>query len=226
MEQAALQHPYPMIRHSNGRLAYGGDQSAAQNKTMRRCGCGVVGGADLLLYLHRWRAGCRTEVFSDTDGPAIPQEQYGPLIEELRRRYFPILYPFGKDGVTLAMGMNRYFRKYGIRLRARWNAGKRSLWTNMERMLREDIPVILSIGPNFPLFWQKHKLAMYRHTPDGYRPANATNSHFLMVTGMEGKWLRVSSWGQEYYIDRDEYCEYVRKHSCWLFSNILSVKSI
>lgn len=226
MKKTGLQHPYLTIRQPDGRLAYGGDQSVAQDKVMRRCGCGVVGGADLLLYLHRWHADCRTAALSGADGEVIPQEWYEALLQRLRRRYFPILYPFGKDGVTLAMGMNRYFRKYGIPLRARWNGGRRSLWSNLERMLNEDIPVILSIGPNFPLFWQKHKLTLYRRAPEGFRPASAANSHFLMVTGVEDKWLQVSSWGQAYYLDRDEYCDYVRRNSCWLFSNILSVKRI
>ncbi|MBR5390497.1 MAG: hypothetical protein IK141_04260 [Clostridia bacterium] len=44
MKKTRLQHPYLTIRQPDGRLAYGGDQSVAQDKVMRRCGCGVVGG--------------------------------------------------------------------------------------------------------------------------------------------------------------------------------------
>ncbi|MFQ7549242.1 MAG: hypothetical protein ACLRMZ_01540 [Blautia marasmi] len=42
---------------------------------------------------------------------------------------------------------------------------------------------------------------------------------------MDETWMRVSSWGKEYYINRQEYYNYVRKHSSFLISNICYIKS-
>ena len=45
---------YPYISVSDGGLkSYGGDQGKSENATMRRCGCGVIAAADVLLYLSR-----------------------------------------------------------------------------------------------------------------------------------------------------------------------------
>ena len=43
----------------------------------------------------------------------------------------------------------------------------------------------------------------------------------MTVTGMDEDWLCVSSWGNRYYISREEYRRYVRRHSSYLFSNIV-----
>lgn len=225
MERRMLKDPYIRLVRSNGTLAYGGDQGASDNKAMQRCGCGVVGCVDLLLYLQRWREGADVSFLRDVARDRLPMEEYQRLAQEMRKKYFFLVYPFGKDGVTMAMGLNRIFRKNGVPLRARWNWGKRSLWTNMDRMLEENIPVILSIGPNFPLFWQKHRLNLYYEDASGaLHPAAATNSHFLTVTAADEERLTVSSWGGKYVILKKEYCDFVKQHSCWLFSNILSIR--
>ena len=227
MERRALKNPYLHILRSNGLSAYGGDQGASDDKVMQRCGCGVVGCVDLLLYLQRWKEGIDMPFLRDVARDRLPMEEYQRLAQELRKKYFFLVYPFGKDGVTMALGLNRIFRKNGVPLRARWNLGKRSLWSNLERMLGEDIPVILSIGPNFPLFWQKHRLNLYYQDASGaLHPAAATNSHFLMVTAIDGDRLTVSSWGAKYVILRQEYCDFVSRRSCWLFSNILWVRKV
>lgn len=48
-----------------------------------------------------------------------------------------------------------------------WGAQSGSLFENIELMLESDIPVILAVGPNFPLFWQKNNLPFYRRESDG-----------------------------------------------------------
>lgn len=92
-------------------------------------------------------------------------------------------------------------------------------------MLREDIPVILSIGPNFPLLWQKKELTLHIQTNEGsFYPGPATHAHYVTVTGMDDTWLQISSWGRKYFINRNEYLQYVKAHSARLVSNILYVK--
>lgn len=226
MTPQALKNPYISLRRANGAPSYGGDQGASEDKAMRRCGCGVVGGTDLLLYLQQWRPGFDVPFLREIGYSGLPMGEYQRLADELRRKYFFIVYPFGKDGITLAMGLNRIFRQNRIPLRARWNMRQTSLWAHMERMLADDLPVILSIGPNFPKLWKNHRVNLYTQDQTGIlHVAAAANSHFLTVTGMDEQRLYVSSWGGKYVILREEYCEYVKKHSCWLFSNIVALRA-
>ena len=101
----------------------------------------------------------------------------------------------------------------------------------IEKMLENDIPVILAIGNNFPLVWGKKKLNLY--VPDTkkkdqgekvYKKQQGVNGHFVVVTSIEDNCLTVSSWGRKYYINVDEYNRYVSKHSIHLYSNILVIK--
>ena len=92
-------------------------------------------------------------------------------------------------------------------------------------MLERDLPVVISVGPNLPLIWQRHKLRFYIKTPSGsYLPGPQTLAHYVTVTGMDEEWLRVSSWGRMYYINRREYLLYVKEHSAKLVSNILVIR--
>ena len=92
-------------------------------------------------------------------------------------------------------------------------------------MLSADLPVILAVGPNFPAVWMKERLRFFVKSKNGvFRPGTATKSHYVTVTGMDEDWLRISSWGSEYYISRREYEDYVHRHSNPLFSNILYIK--
>jgi hypothetical protein len=66
----------------------------------------------------------------------------------------------------------------------------------MEKMLKADLPVILSVGPNLPRFWRRRKLTFYRKTPEGaYVPAAYVRAHFVTATGLDGTWVRIASWG-------------------------------
>ena len=74
------------------------------------------------------------------------------------------------------------------------------------------------IGGKFP----KHKLGLYQG--EGHREAGATRAHYVTVTGVDGEWMTVSSWGQVYDIRREEFDRYRYRHSCGLYSNIVKVQ--
>ena len=57
-----------------------------------------------------------------------------------------------------------------------------------------------------------------------YVPSSSAIAHYVTATGCDGDWLRISSWGSEYYIKRSEYDDYVRRHSASLVSNILMLR--
>lgn len=216
-----LQHPYIGVQNGEN-VSYGGSQMFAEDKVMRECGCGIVGALDTLLYLGKNRPGCSVD-FLPWDGSPIPQERYVALLQKLRRSYLPLSYPFGMNGLTLSAGLNRLFRRQCIPLHARWLVKKTELWLRMDQMLSRDIPVILSAGPNFPLLLsKKNKVAFCRRDSSGVLyPVTATNAHYVTVTGREGNWLRISSWGREYYLDKNTFTEYVEQHSSYIVSNIL-----
>ena len=92
-------------------------------------------------------------------------------------------------------------------------------------MLRQDIPVIMSVGPNFPQIWGKRRVRFYVQSgPDGFTPAAGARQHYFTVTGMDENWLRISSWGRLYYLNRREFEEYVHQYSTGFASNILLVE--
>ena len=225
--QYELGRPYVSVSYAAGE-SYGGSQLLLPGRTEQAVGCGVVAALDLLLYLAR--AHGYSVQLGGADVPrgeeAIPAADYARLAREVRRRYIPLIPGSGAGGFTLAAGLNRCFRANGLPYRAIWGVPYGRLWDEIGAMLAQDIPVDLSVGPNFPRLWQRHALRLYRDEDGAARTpsADAARAHYVTVTGMDGGWLRVSSWGRAYEIRRDEYLAYVRAHSARLFSNILLIR--
>lgn len=212
-----LLHPYPRVQNGDA-LSYGGNQMLAAGKNMQQCGCGVVAAMDLLLYLKRYHS----SETAKTAPPPLPLADYNERLERLNRRYFPLIPHFGINGLFLVAGINRLLKEEGLPYQARWVVSQGRLWERAESMLRRDLPVVLAIGPNFPAVWQKNRLDFYRRAADGsYHKVTATAAHYVTITGIDDVWLRISSWGVAYYINRSEYDSYVRRHSTYLFSNIV-----
>ena len=91
------------------------------------------------------------------------------------------------------------------------------------RAADRDVPVILSIGRNFPRVWRNAETAFY--TPGRKRPpACSTNAHFVTVTAMDEGYLTVSSWGHPYRLSREEFDAYRREASASLLCTILDVR--
>ena len=220
-----IKHNYISVA-AGARRSFGGSQMLSVSKTMREVGCGVIAALDLLLYLSRTRDDCRCAFFADaaSDG-CIDEREYDELALELSRRFFPIIPKLGVNGIMLAGGLNHFFRRYALPLRASWGMGSRRLYEEISDMLAQDFPVILSVGPDFPLVWQKHELNFYAKRPDGTLfPACRIKAHYVTVTGIDEQRLQISSWGREYYIDREEYWDYIRRHSGSIVSNIVKIR--
>lgn len=207
-----LKRSFPRVRKDD-RISYGGNQMWAQKALIRDVGCGPVAAMDLLRYLG---GECQTP---------LPLAEYNRELEELCRRYFPLIPYSGINGITLAIGVNRLFRLRKLPFHAVWAFSGDRLWDRAAEMLSQDLPVILSIGPNFPLVWRKDRLPFYVRRHDGSMiPVSSAKSHYVSVTGLDEDWARISSWGREFYLSQREYDDFVRKHSTSLFSNILYIK--
>lgn len=223
---AYLDHPYTTVR-GNDAVTYGGNQKQAKRELTRKCGCGVIAAADLLLYLCKTRPDYPNALLGYEIGEdPVPLEAYDRLTEQLRRNYFPLIPGSGLNVYVLAAGMNRCFKSLGIPLRASWGVPGKYLWRAIHRMLDDDLPVILAIGLSFPFIWAKEKLSFYTQLEAEYRRSGGAKSHFVTITGMDERYLRISSWGREYYILREELAEYITKQSNSFLSNILYIKKI
>lgn len=220
-----LRQPYISVSIESTQ-SYGGSQSFSDSELMRKSGCGVVAALDWLLYLQRRRPRHTVSFLPQTGIEPIEKSLYVSLLKTLSRRYLPILSPSGINGLQLAAGMNLLFLREHLPYRAVWRMGRDKLWTGIREMLENDYPVILSVGPNFPrLLSGKEKTALYVKDSIGTPIRNASvNSHYMMVTALEGQWLRISSWGKEYWLSVPEYEEYIQKHSNYVFSNILYIQ--
>lgn len=220
-----LQHPYISVALSSG-TSFGGGQQYSKDAMIRRCGCGVIAAADALLYLSRWHSYGAVDYFAGLlkDKP-VPLSAYDRCIRDLSRRYFPMIPYAGINGVMLMAGIQLFFRRHGMPYTARWCILSGPMWTRIEEMLRADIPVIMSVGPNFPLIWGDRRVRFYVQSPDGqYRPVSGARAHYFTVTGMDSEWLQISSWGRCYYLRRRDFADYVRQHSTSIASNILWIE--
>lgn len=220
----ALQHTYPGIV-KDGRVSFGGSQRWLAGTTLQHCGCGLVAALDLVRYLHLYAGADCSGIFAGIDEtPSLPLPLYNLCAQRMRRSYVPIVYPIGTSGFALAAGLNRCFRQYQLPYTAGWGAKNEALWQEIAAMLQQDLPVILSVGNRFPRFWKKSGVALYRPAGGTIREAARARAHFVTVVGMDGKWLRVSSWGREYYLSKEEFLHYRKEESLGLLCNIVLIR--
>lgn len=203
-------------------LSYGGNQLWAYSAAIRRCGCGPVAALDTALYLLRAHGG-KGRLLSALPGEGpIPLAVYNELLGRLCKSHFPLIPPFGINPAVLALGMNRLFSSERIPFTAHVIPATDKTREKIQTCLQADSPALLVIGQNFPFVWQKNRLTFYRRRPDEtYAAASGAKAHFVAVTGMEEDWLRISSWGIEYYVNYIEYVRYVREYSARVISGLI-----
>ena len=220
-----LKHPYISVALSSGE-SFGGGQQFSKDSMIRRCGCGVIAAADALLYLSRWHSHGAVDYFAGLlENKPIPLSVYDNCIQNLNRSYFPMIPYAGINGVMLMAGMELFFQRHGMPYTACWCFAPGKVWGRIEEMLRADIPVIMSVGPNFPLIWGNRRVRFFVRSPVGnYIPASGARAHYFTVTGLDEDWLSISSWGRPYYLRREEFEEYVWRYSLGFTSNVLLIK--
>lgn len=216
-----LAHPYPSVGGLEEVPSCGGNQRLLRSPTLRKCGCGVVAGLDLARYIYLNHSDMPSDFFR-----GMPRhQQMSPLLYDICARrmqvhFLPVIPPIGTNGPALSLGLNRYFRQYGIPLTAHWGVAPEKLWYAAAEQLAQDLPVILSIGRPFPKFWSEKKVALYRNE----RVACRTNAHFVTILALDDTWAWVSSWGRMYAIRRSEFDRYRQKESNGLLCNLLVLR--
>lgn len=169
MKAGKLNEPYIAIM-KDGKLSYGGNQEWWKGGSMSGYGCGTIAATDMLLYLDLHKDYCKGKEFQEEEkgNGILDAEVYEKCVETMRKKYFPIIPGLGIPGWLLGIEVNRYFIKNRIPLKGAFGVRSRNIPNRIKAMLAHDIPVILAIGPNFPIPLREHKLAFYNKTEEGY----------------------------------------------------------
>ena len=208
----------------NGRASYGGSQKFSKNKIIQSSGCGLIAACDLFWYMHRYHHSCNCDLFTPYPlSGSLEIEDYDKILNSLRP-YFPLIPNYGISVFMLTLGINAFFIKHAYPYRAFWGISGNRMWRRIEDMLSQNIPVIISVGPNLSLNRQKYKADMYTRRNDGdFLRSAKVCAHYMTLTALDDEWLTVSSWGRKYFIKRSDYSIYVKHHSSSMFSNIVYI---
>ena len=178
--------------------------------------------------------------------PSLSKENYDFIsycgyVQLIKDSNFPIIPYIGVNGIEIANGINNI--SLG-QLNAKWRFGSsvsNDFYNEICKMLKSDIPVTLSIGPfSSGVYFYKcietnNGIIPYEYVIDYNEYIESpgkpyiikpmlVNSHYVTVTGAYRDlqtrkiWLRISSWGEEYYIDYNNYSTQID-----IFTNILCV---
>lgn len=229
-----LNKNYIRIKNMNT-ISYGGNQSWCKTRKLQKAGCGVIALADITIYLAEQNPGMMTDAIRKINKPngLYNKNDYLEYVRWFYKHYVVYLMHNGMTGISLMNTLNRYFIVNDIGLRARWKLflSDDAMMKEIKHMIKRNRPVILSVGPNTPNVFGKEGVNLYV-AKEG-RLLNSmkkdVKKHFVVVTGIEeicGKdYLVVSSWGKEYYINYEEYRDYVNHLGGRMTSSILSIKS-
>lgn len=194
------------------------------------------------------RAGEMLDVYGN-----IHKEKYMAFVEEIRDQYAMIFGSSGTFAWQLSHAINCYCRDNGINKKAHFEVGisPLNLLKAMEKMLDNNQPIILMIGQSWPVvlskvrktgipfFKQKRCINIGKSDPKAayaeYKIAEKNvYGHFVVVTGIlideHPKWasqsimLRISSWGEEYYISYAHYCQFIKHSSQPWLNGIISIE--
>ena len=196
-------------------------------------GCGTIATADFILYLtlqNQYLMNSITETVLANS--LITSQNYINYVKKIDDQFTKTHRIFAVFGNKIASSINAYSKKFHLGYHAAWKTKLTyyDMFDMIEEMLLYDIPVIISIGPNIPLLWGSNGITFYERKDiikqptsedEGeilyqYQPVKYNvHSHYVNVTGLiygdfsHKVMLRISSWGTQYYIDYEEYREYI-----------------
>ncbi len=239
MRTIELKHSFIRIKDKE-QVSFGGNQDWFPQKRLAYYGCGLVSVGDIILYLTKNGKMVPQAIDKQVIGQEIiEQTEYLDYLRKLSQRFFYISYCIrGITGPMLALGFNLMSMMSKSPYRAVWGVPVSKIHRAVMKMLEKDIPVLFSVGANFPRIWRKEGITLYQksvpHPADEKTDApvliccGSTHKHYMTITGIiqderNGELLRISSWGKEYYVKWEEYETFIRQNSMAFFSNILYI---
>ncbi len=215
----------------NQRISFGGNQAWFFEKKLSDFGCGLVASGDILLYLAKTGRIKSTETeLVLRHGEIYEKEMYLMYLRGLEKKYFYVSRLIrGITGFGLVIGFNRFAAARKSTLRASWGVPAKKIGVVIARSLENNIPVVFSVGANFPWIFGKKGVTLYEKQGGTYNRSMQTRKHYMTITGMTrddrlGELYQISSWGREYYMSRREYEEYIHRYSLGLLTNILLIR--
>ncbi|MDF2845716.1 MAG: hypothetical protein K0R00_4142 [Herbinix sp.] len=180
--ELANQSYVPVVR--NSKTSYGGSQMWLPKSNwnsiehiIHTYGCGTIATADLFLYLALQKKEYNTTLTSIAlqDSIQILYDNYLSYVLEVHNKYTKTKRYLAVLGPSLARAINNYSNQFTLGYVAtwKWRLSYYEMLDQMESMLSQDIPVILSIGPNTPKLWGRHGISFYEHKEIEYQAAAA-----------------------------------------------------
>lgn len=204
---------YVAIVGADGTVYYGGDQGwfDGENPQLKEHGCGVIATVNLMLYMSG-----RTN---------LTQEEYMQEVRNFLKWNFPVGIDFffgtGYDVFSMTIYLNEFFDANSIDASAYWKVTRDGMLEDIEQMLSDNIPVILEIGDGKEDENEvKDKITLYTLSKGEYVATKMTQNHYVTVTGIieyenqdetHQTMLEISSWGEKYYMDYDEYMDFIER---------------
>lgn len=233
-----LQGAYIQVKRKNtGEITFGGDQNffggigaGSEDARKKGSGCGVVAFSDVLLYLAGRNRQYQTAATENYVNRILEEEEYKAYYNSVFAFLDKIPSKNGVSGLKLWLKFNKIARENHWDLRAGWGMSGRKIHGRMEEMLQKDIPVILCIPMMLRKKDKSHRLNLYKREQDGeYRSVQSINAHYVTVTGIireqENVWMECSSWGNKYYVSRNEYDTFIHNHFMGtILGNILYIR--
>ncbi len=194
-----------------------------RDNRIRSYGCGLVAASDILLYLEN-------EKDSTPAKNRLGMEDYSKRLLELEKKYFKIYHVLGITGTRIARKLNSVFKHENLPYTAKWGTGEKDFLDCIEEMIDNNIPILFSVGPGY---MHKERVKLYKinvyNNKTVFSEDTTVKDHYMTITGIvygeeEKKvMLELSSWGKKYYLDYDEYADYVTESDNTLFSSLLYI---
>lgn len=199
---------------SGAKVYYGGNQSwwSDRKKRFYEYGCGVIAMTDIELYL--------------MDKHIISKEQYIKLVDNRFRHAYYFCVSRGVPFWKMVIGLFRSMSAKSVKIFSFWapSIRRKKLKWHIESMLSSNRPIPAS----YFVFFKRHALALYRLNEDGKLDySQSINSHYFTITALytddtnDKIYLKISSWGEVFFIDYDAWLKRIS-----IFSNILYYKKI
>lgn len=234
--------------YGGSQMWFSDDHWYSKDYILHNYGCGTIATADMFLYLALSNNALQTpetELALKCLDHAY-YDNYIAFVRKINDRYTKTRRVIAVLGPKVASAINSYAKAYGIGMKASWKLklSYYDMYEMIEEMLSRDIPVILSIGPNTPCVWGKKGIPFYERKEIEYQSSTTKDGkpyyykivkpnisgHYVTVTGIVKDdiagliMLRISSWGEQYYINYEEYRDYVTNTGGSYTSSILYVK--
>ncbi len=229
--------------------SYGGNQrwlrmDADKPNTLSNYGCGLISVNDILLHISD-----QPNITSKEKYIAAIRDMNRRYFHVL-----PFLGLSGiMMSFYLKIYLFMHGKHFKSSYKVKWGVLPHNILTKIKEMLDHDIPVTLSIGPclirgrkkELPLYTLEYQTeksdAFSANENTGFEKnevnfcqVNSVKDHYVNVTGIYHfkdnvensiiTMLEISSWGKKFYINYDEYINFVKKYDNFLFSNILYIR--